>query len=109
MQEEVQEVEVAGSDSRSKLMLSDLMTQLPSCCNRDTIDNMAIEFVLNLNTKHNRRKLARGLFAVNRTRLDLLPFYARLVAIVHPVAPDVSGQCAFFVVISDSDRYFGQN
>lgn len=53
---------------------------------------MAIEFVLNLNTKHNRKKLARALFSVNRTRLDLFPFYARLVAIVHPVAPDVASE-----------------
>lgn len=32
----------------------------------------------------------RVLFGVPRTRLDLLPFYARLVATLHPVVPEVA-------------------
>jgi len=85
-------VEPESTDNRSKIILSEFLGQLPNCCNRDALDNLAIEFVLNLNTKHHRKKLARGMFSVNRTRLDLLPFYSRLVAIIHPVAPDVAGK-----------------
>ena len=33
---------------------------------------------------------SRVLFGVPRTRLDLLPFYARLVATLHPVVPEVA-------------------
>ncbi|KAK6645227.1 hypothetical protein RUM43_001503 [Polyplax serrata] len=83
------EVEAVG-DTKTKYIFNDFLVHLPSCCNRDTVDNMAIEFVLNLNTKHNQKKLAKYLFGVNRTRLDLLPFYSRLVATIHPVAPDVA-------------------
>lgn len=53
------------------------------------IDNAAIDFLVTLNTKHNRKKLVRALFGVNRTRLDLLPFYARFVAILQPALPEV--------------------
>lgn len=91
-EKKVEEPEVeTTADTKTKYMLNDYLTNLPGCCNRDTVDNMAIEFVLNLNTKHNRKKLAKSLFGVNRTRLDLLPFYSRLVAIIHPVAADVAG------------------
>ena len=45
---------------------------------------------MNLNTKANRKKLSRALFSVHRTRYDLLPFYSRLVATLHPCMPDVA-------------------
>lgn len=82
----------AVTDTKTKYIFNDFLFHLPSCCNRDTVDNMAIEFVLNLNTKHNQKKLAKHLFGVNRTRLDLLPFYSRLVATIHLVAPDVASK-----------------
>lgn len=56
------------------------------------IDNAAIDFLVTLNNKHNRKKLVRTLFGVNRTRLDLLPFYARFVAILYPALPEVSNE-----------------
>jgi regulator of nonsense transcripts 2 len=62
---------------------------MPNCINRELIDNSAVDFILNLNTKHNRKKLTRVLFSVARTRLDLLPFYARFAAILYPVMPDI--------------------
>lgn len=62
---------------------------MPNCVNRELIDNSAVDFILNLNTKHNRKKLTRVLFSVARTRLDLLPFYARFAAILYPVLPDI--------------------
>lgn len=33
---------------------------------------------------------SRALFGVPRTRLDLLPFYGRLVAILNPVIPEIA-------------------
>ena len=50
----------------------------------------AIDFCMNMNTKSNRRKLTRALFTVHRTRYDLLPFYGRLVATLHPCMPDIA-------------------
>lgn len=69
--------------------LDAFLNELPNCINRELIDNAAVDFVLNLNTKNNRKKLTRVLFSVARTRLDLLPFYSRFAAILYPVLPDV--------------------
>ncbi|XP_017652785.1 regulator of nonsense transcripts 2 isoform X2 [Nannospalax galili] len=49
-----------------------------------------MDFCMNMNTKANRKKLVRALFIVPRQRLDLLPFYARLVATLHPCMSDVA-------------------
>ncbi|CAL8086813.1 unnamed protein product [Calicophoron daubneyi] len=75
--------------SSGKVLMETFLTQLPNCVNRDLIDRAAIDFCLNLNKRSNRRRLARTLLAVPRTRYDLLPFYARLVAALAPVMPDL--------------------
>lgn len=54
------------------------------------IDSAAIEFLLNYNTKHQRKKLTRTIFSVQRTRLDILPYLSRFVAIVHMCNTDVA-------------------
>lgn len=76
----------------NKIIVDAFLNNLSNCVNREMIDNAAIEFLLTLNNKHNRKKLVRTLFTVNRTRLDLLPFYARFVAILHPALPEVSNE-----------------
>uniref|UniRef100_A0A8D2AG87 Regulator of nonsense transcripts 2 n=1 Tax=Sus scrofa TaxID=9823 RepID=A0A8D2AG87_PIG len=53
-------------------------------------EQAAMDFCMNMNTKANRKKLVRALFIVPRQRLDLLPFYARLVATLHPCMSDVA-------------------
>lgn len=84
---EDEEVDIASS---MKLVLEAFLNSLPNCVNRDLIDRAATDFCMNLNTKSNRKKLVRALFAVQRTRYDLLPFYARLVATLHPCMPEVA-------------------
>lgn len=74
----------------SKVVFETFIEQLPKCVNREMIDNLAIEFLINLNTKNNRKKLVKALFSVPRTRIDLLPFYTRLVAILNPLMPEVA-------------------
>lgn len=93
--EETQAVEEETEDTTSttvsnKILLEAFLNNLPNCVNREMIDNAAIDFLVTLNTKHNRKKLVRALFGVNRTRLDLLPFYARFVAILHPALPEIA-------------------
>lgn len=39
---------------------------LANCVNKELIDSAAIEFLLNLNTKNNRKKLTNTLFGVQR-------------------------------------------
>lgn len=90
---EMEEPEEEGSSVASttnRLLLDGYLATLLNCVNREMIDQAAVDFCMNLNTKPNRRKLVRALFLVPRTRLDLLPFYARFVAILYPCMPDVA-------------------
>lgn len=76
--------------SSTALALEAILQRLPTCVNKDFIDEVATEFMQTCNTKGNRKKLCRALFGVPRTRLDLLPMYARLVATLDPCAPDLA-------------------
>ncbi|VUZ55202.1 unnamed protein product [Hymenolepis diminuta] len=73
----------------AKMLMDTFLNRLPNCINRDLIDKAACEFVTVLNKKGNRRRLLSVLAGVPRNRSDLLPFYARLVATLYPVAPDI--------------------
>ncbi|XP_044757061.1 regulator of nonsense transcripts 2 [Coccinella septempunctata] len=84
--------ETTVSTASNKIVLEAFLNNLHNCVNREMIDNAAIDFLVTLNSKHNRKKLVRALFVVNRTRLDLLPFYARFVAILHPAVPEVGNE-----------------
>ncbi|XP_066561139.1 regulator of nonsense transcripts 2 isoform X1 [Amia ocellicauda] len=90
LDEQEQEDEEASTGSHLKLIVDAFLQQLPNCVNRDLIDKAAMDFCMNMNTKSNRRKLVRALFTVPRQRLDLLPFYSRLVATLHPCMSDVA-------------------
>ncbi|KAL0895006.1 hypothetical protein ABMA27_013477 [Loxostege sticticalis] len=86
---DIEQEDTQPSNISNKYALDAFLNELPNCINRELIDNAAVDFVLNLNTKNNRKKLTRVLFSVARTRLDLLPFYSRFAAILYPVLPDV--------------------
>uniref|UniRef100_T1IJL6 Regulator of nonsense transcripts 2 n=1 Tax=Strigamia maritima TaxID=126957 RepID=T1IJL6_STRMM len=88
--EDVEDEPENTSSAANKILLESFLNNISNCVNRELIDKAAVDFCMNLNTKPNRRKLVRSLFLVQRTRLDLLPFYARLVATLHPCMPDVA-------------------
>ncbi|XP_067945290.1 regulator of nonsense transcripts 2-like isoform X2 [Watersipora subatra] len=89
-------VEVATT---SKLMFDKFLQDLSNCVNRELIDRAAHDFCMTHNTKRNRKRLAKHLFAVPRTRYDLLPFYSRLVATLDPCMPDVSSELCKFLIL----------
>nr|XP_039249832.1 regulator of nonsense transcripts 2-like isoform X1 [Styela clava] len=89
-QDDETEEEDVNLGTTMKLMMENFITSLQNCINRDLIDRAAQDFCMNLNTRVNRRKLVRALFNVHRSRLDLLSFYGRLVATLHPCMPDVA-------------------
>lgn len=78
------------SGQELKLMMNAFLEQLPWLINRDLIDKAALDFVTNLNTKNNRKKLCQMMLEQHKDRLDLLPFYGRLVATLEPVMPDLA-------------------
>ena len=77
------------SGSGMKALMDSFINQLPNCVNRELIDKAAKEFCMTLNSKTNRKRLIAALFQVQRTRLDLLPFYARFVATLNPLMPEL--------------------
>nr|XP_014342624.1 PREDICTED: regulator of nonsense transcripts 2 [Latimeria chalumnae] len=113
LDEQEQEDEEASTGSHLKLIVDAFLQQLPNCVNRDLIDKAAMDFCMNMNTKANRRKLVRALFTVPRQRLDLLPFYSRLVATLHPCMCDVAedlcsmlkGDFRFHMLLSDFSHH----
>ncbi|ODN04067.1 Regulator of nonsense transcripts 2 [Orchesella cincta] len=65
------------------------LDNLQNCVSKNMIDKAAIEFAENFNNKRHRRELVRRLFLVPRQRVDLVPLYSRLVAILSRVFPDI--------------------
>lgn len=83
-------IKVPQTSQANKILLDSFLASLTTCVSREMIDKAAMTFCTTLNTKYNRKKLTRQLFSVPRTRLDLLPFYSRLVATLNPVMPQLS-------------------
>lgn len=80
-----------------KVTLDELLNLLLNCVTKDTIDKAAYNFCLNFNTKTNRKKIIRALFTCPRTRLDLLSFFSRFVAIVNPIMPIVGSELVYLL------------
>ncbi|PGH15404.1 hypothetical protein AJ80_05588 [Polytolypa hystricis UAMH7299] len=65
-----------------------LLGKLPELQNKDSVDQMALEFCF-LNSKASRNRLIKAVQEVPKGRSDLLPLYARLVATLGQYMPDV--------------------
>ncbi|KAK9898934.1 ARM repeat-containing protein [Cystobasidium minutum MCA 4210] len=83
--------------------LAALLSRLPDLSNRDAIDKVAVEFTF-LNSKAARRRLVKVVTGVPRTRQDLIPYYARLVATLNRYMPDVGAITV--ATLEDEFRYF---
>lgn len=85
-------VEDDGEDvnkpSTQNVQLDGLFARLPTCGNRDLIDSVAVDFCY-MNNKNARKRLVKTLLGVQRQRLDLLPYYSRLIATLNAYFPDV--------------------
>lgn len=68
-----------------------LEQELPECNRRELVDSLAEKFCVNHGrSKAARKRLTKALFQVPRTRLDLLPYYSRIAAIMDRIYPDIS-------------------
>lgn len=65
--------------------------ELPECNRREQIDEIAEKFCTNHGSaKNSRKRLLKTLFLVPRSRLDLLPYYSRMVATLDRVWNDIA-------------------
>ncbi|KAF9426561.1 hypothetical protein BGZ76_002702 [Entomortierella beljakovae] len=84
--------EISGSASKTMAtQLDAYLAKLSSMCNRDMIDQAAVDFCY-LNSKLSRNRLIKTLVQVPRDRHDLLPYYSRLIATFKPFYPDVADE-----------------
>lgn len=77
-----------SSGSSSSAVLDTLLTRLPGAMNRTAIDELATEFCY-IQTKNARKRLVATLVGVPRQRLDLLSYYARMVATLGKYFPEI--------------------
>eukprot|EP01135_Chromosphaera_perkinsii_P001951 Nk52_evm8s214 gene=Nk52_evmTU8s214 len=68
--------------------IAHFLERLSLCVNRELIDKLAVEFCY-LNSKLNRRKLVNFVFEIPRSRLEVIPYYCRLIATLNKCLPDV--------------------
>ncbi|GAA98251.1 uncharacterized protein L969DRAFT_342336 [Mixia osmundae IAM 14324] len=85
--------------------LTALLARLPEMSSVETIDRAAVEFA-GLNSKAARNRLVKALFSFNRKRLDLIPFYSRLVATLNVYMPDVGAN--LLSLLDDEFRYLAK-
>ncbi|KAI9106044.1 armadillo-type protein [Phlyctochytrium arcticum] len=87
-EEEDEDEEKAKGPITSHAALDTLVNSLSTALSREAIDKLAVEIAFH-NSKKMRKKLIRTLLAVPRNRLDMLPYYARLIATLHPYMPEI--------------------
>ena len=83
--------------------LNSLLAKLPDMTNRAMIDSAAVDFAF-ISGKPARRRLVKHLASIPRSRLDLIPYYARLVATLNKYMPDVG--TGLIALLDDEFRYF---
>lgn len=80
-----------GGISKRKGALDSMISRLPHCVSRELSDEAAVEFCLaGGGGKNARKKLALALTHVPLGALQLLPYYARVAAILAPLFPDIA-------------------
>ena len=76
--------------------------ELPECHRREQIDEIAERFCsTHGSSKNSRKRLQKTLFLVPHSRLDLLPYYARMAATVDRIWSDIASS-----LITDLEQQF---
>jgi len=90
LEEEPEEESTTIEDKRNinPLALESILERLPFALNRDAIDQIAVDFCF-VNNKSSMKKLIKTLVGVPRQRLDLLPYYSRLVSTLNKCFPEI--------------------
>ena len=95
-------ISLKGQDAPHFKLTCLLEEELPECNRRDKIDEVAEKFCVNHGASRNSRKrLQKALFLLPRSRLDLLPYYSRLAAILDRVFHDISSS-----LVSELEQQF---
>ena len=66
-----------------------IQAAVSSHLSRDNAESLAVDFAL-INNKNTKKRLAKLVLSLYKTRPDLLSGLARLLAILHPYMPEIS-------------------
>ncbi|KAG8770184.1 hypothetical protein FRC12_004459 [Ceratobasidium sp. 428] len=91
-----------GAATGASQALTALLARLSDANNRTMIDEIAVEFAF-FNSKASRKRLVKFLGQPPKNRTDILPYFARLVAILNPYMPDVGSELV--TLLEDEFRY----
>ena len=69
--------------------LEEFLNNLPNLLSRELVDKAAVEFCY-LNTKSARKRLVKALLTIPKNRLEVIPYYGRLIATLQKCFPDIS-------------------
>lgn len=100
----VKEEESKKKEEESHRDLEKILTRLPDCLTKESIDDIAKEFC-NIATKNNRKTLVKALFNIQRTALPLIPYYARLAATLGKLYKDIGNNLADMLEKEFNDLY----
>jgi regulator of nonsense transcripts 2 len=76
------------SSTNNQHLLQDIFSKMLNALNRDAIDALAVEFAF-LNKKGSRKQLIQALLALPRHRVELIPYYSRMIATLNKYMPDI--------------------
>ncbi|KAG8747796.1 hypothetical protein FRC10_011241 [Ceratobasidium sp. 414] len=91
-----------GTATGASQALTALLARLSDANNRTMIDEIAVEFAF-FNSKASRKRLVKFLSQPPKNRTDILPYFARLVAILNPYMPDIGSELV--ALLEDEFRY----
>ena len=106
--EEIEEVKSSMGDNNVSFL--QILSNLQNCSSKESIDKATIDFCY-VNTKKSRKVLTEELYKVPKNRLELIPYYSRMVATLNQYFPKLSDRLLtklinefFFLVKSGSNN-----
>lgn len=87
-EQEEEQMTVEDKRNINPLALERILERLPFALNRAAIDQIAVDFCF-VNNKSSMKKLIKTIVNVPRQRLDLLPYYSRLVSTLNKCFPEI--------------------
>ncbi|KAJ1826455.1 mRNA decay protein [Coemansia sp. RSA 2599] len=77
-----------NSQTIASRSLAEILRRLPTFTNKEDVDQTALDFCF-VNNRANRAALIRALVDVPRRQLFLVPYYARMIAVLNPYFPEI--------------------
>ena len=87
-EEEEEEEDTNQGPKRDPQAVTKILERLPGMVTKEMCDETAIEFCY-AQTKKGKKRLLKALCEVPPGAISLIPFYARLIATLHPVFPEI--------------------